>query len=647
MATYKLSLLGLFLIILGALVVSMLVGNWFQNKEGMVAYQYGVAPLTNVNLPNYTNQTNNYGKRVNLVFDNIYFDTDNANLIEINGNAYTGNVDLTGNANAGKIDLTGNTISSMTIASNDNNAMNTFVWNKNDLTSLEKLVNESKRAFKSSYAEYDYITTSPNTDKYQVFVFRWNDSTYTHVINLTKKKNVITTCFGPNNSSQSKLYDSDSNSLPFTSDTNIIDTTDILNIYLEKSNIFLLSGQTLFEEKRKLLIILTNIKDLTYNFYNQKGDIVLPTQLNSQFVSNTTFKPFIVYDTIGNKMVLTITNGPKTLIAILEPNKTYNNYKLFNVKRFNFVDQKSINEFGIDQGPSVDNPQASKFDYNQRSSSSNNITTTGNTSASSITSTNIKTPDMMNDYYRWFYYWATQGLNKNPNGSSFNYSDDYIMKTQIVPPVCPSCPSCPSIGTCTNCGGQGGSGTKTSNGTSLTEGGNENRNLNIAGGGITISDTANTAGGVLNNAINQPANIISGVGNTLEKGASGAVDLAKDTTSGAVDLAKDTTSGAVNLIKDTTSGAVGLGKEIISGTIGLGKDIAKGVIDLGDVNTYGQGVGSNQYGYANSYGGSAGNQLLPKNNSSIVDQSNLYGAMPNKGNSNYMPVGSDFSKFGR
>ena len=48
-------------------------------------------------------------------------------------------------------------------------------------------------------------------------------------------------------------------------------------------------------------------------------------------------------------------------------------------------------------------------------------------------------------------------------------SEDYILKTQIVPPVCPSCPSCPKEVTCTNCGGQGGSGTMGADGKSLVK----------------------------------------------------------------------------------------------------------------------------------------------------------------------------------
>lgn len=635
MATYKLSLLGLFLIILGALVISILVGNWFSTTEGMLAYQYGTAPVSNVQIPNYTNVSGNYGKHVNLVYDNIYFDTDNANLIELNGNGYTGNADIQGN-----------TLSSISVSShNDNNNnknINTFVWNTTDLASLDKLANESKRKFKPSYYEYDYITTSTNTDKYQVFVLPWNDSTYIHVINLTKKTNVVTACFGPDNSSQSKVYETTSNALPFTNNTTIYDSEPYIDSYFENSNIFVLSGQTMFEEKTKLVCMLTDITDFpTIKLYNQQGNYVLPTQVNNQVVSKTQFTPYILYDEIGNKMVLTISNGPKTLIAIFEPNPSYNNYKLFNVKRFGFVDMKAENVYGIDQGPNVGDFHASTFDYNKIEKTSTTTTNTNTNTKDKDTITakpkDSATPDMLNDYYRWFYYWATQGLNNNPNGPNFNYSDDYIMKTQIVPPVCPSCPSCPSSGTCTNCGGQGGSGTQTASGNTL------------ASGNSSYLDYASKTGqGMISNAQNKATGVITGTEENIGKFATGVKDEVNLAAGSTVNIAKDTVSGAVNLGKDIVGGTVNLGKDIVGGTVGLGREIVGGIANLGQgpAQVQGQGQGVDRTGYSNSYGGPASG-LLPQNNSSVVDRSNLYGAMPNKGRSDYMPLNSDFSKFGR
>ena len=499
MATYKLSLLGLFLIILGALVISILAGNWFSTTEGMLSFQYGTAPLKNVEIPKYTGNVN--GKKVSLVFDNIYFDTDNANLIEVNGNAYTGNADLQGN-----------TIQRISISSrndkNNNMNLSTVVWNTTDApTTLET---ESKRTFNPSYYEYDYATTSENTDKYQVFVLPWNDRTYIHVINLTKKTNVITASFGPNGNIQSKKYEGASSSLPFTRNIMISDVEPLINTYIEKSNLFVLNGQTMFDDKLKVLILLTDFNRPSMSIYNQQGASISPAQINSQSVSNTTFQPFIVYDEIGNKMILNINDGNKTLIAIFEPNPSYSNYRLFNVKRFNYVVSTATNTYGIDQGPRVGDYYASKFDYNKSTSIS---TATPPAVTNTVDKTDKNTPDMLNDYYRWFYYWATQGLNKNPNGPNFNYSDDYIMKTQIVPPVCPSCPSCPAGGPCTNCGGQGGCGTQTTSGNTM-----------VAGNNSYLDSAVNTGKSMIGGAQDKATGIITGTEDNIGKLTTGVRD---------------------------------------------------------------------------------------------------------------------------
>jgi hypothetical protein len=62
-----------------------------------------------------------------------------------------------------------------------------------------------------------------------------------------------------------------------------------------------------------------------------------------------------------------------------------------------------------------------------------------------------------------------EGVQLAADKSAIDVSDnsDYILKTQIVPPVCPTCPACPNNVTCTNCGGQGGSGTLATDGKSI------------------------------------------------------------------------------------------------------------------------------------------------------------------------------------
>jgi hypothetical protein len=63
------------------------------------------------------------------------------------------------------------------------------------------------------------------------------------------------------------------------------------------------------------------------------------------------------------------------------------------------------------------------------------------------------------------YYQFLLGMmgTSDANISKLPITNDYMLKTQIVPPVCPTCPSCSvtHTGVCTSCGGQGGAGTQT------------------------------------------------------------------------------------------------------------------------------------------------------------------------------------------
>ena len=183
-------------------------------------------------------------------------------------------------------------------------------------------------------------------------------------------------------------------------------------------------------------------------------------------------------------------------------------------------------------------------------------------------------------------------------------SEDYILKTQIVPPVCPTCPMCPKDVTCTNCGGNGGSGTKASNGKSV-------------------------------------------VGDTVGE----VTDLARDATSGAADLGRDAVGGAVDLGRDAVGGVVDLGREIVGGATGLVRDVTGGAFGL--VRDAGSGVagiltpeqqrqqqlgnGTGRMAYQQT-GGNGGQYYGTNNN---MDR---YGALPERP-SNYIPRTANFSAF--
>ncbi len=115
-------------------------------------------------------------------------------------------------------------------------------------------------------------------------------------------------------------------------------------------------------------------------------------------------------------------------------------------------------------------------------------------------------------------------------------SEDYLLKTQIVPPVCPTCPPCPACNkdsskdTCSSCGGQGGNGTLDENGISMLPKPNEirdevrdeisknnnskknNSKKNKTNLGGVINNTVDSAAGVLNTTINTAGDLIEKTG---------------------------------------------------------------------------------------------------------------------------------------
>lgn len=221
-------------------------------------------------------------------------------------------------------------------------------------------------------------------------------------------------------------------------------------------------------------------------------------------------------------------------------------------------------------------------------------------------------------------------LQGSPDGNLYNtpITNDYILKTQIVPPVCPTCPLCPSnSGVCTNCGGKGGSGTQ---------------NGGSNGGGKGNDDDS--------------------VVDLLESAGSGATSLVRDTGSGAASLARDTASGTVGLAKDTVGGAVGLAKETVGGTVGLAKETVGGAVGLakdagsGIANTFGKinptivssdsGVSQSSGSSGTSGGYSSAGTGASSNVPTGSDHTSYYGAIPAKAG-DYIPVTADFSRFGR
>ena len=267
----------------------------------------------------------------------------------------------------------------------------------------------------------------------------------------------------------------------------------------------------------------------------------------------------------------------------------------------------------------------------------------------------------ISDYYRWLSFWDTVANSNDPQ-AAFQASN-YVQKTRVVPPVCPVCPSCRGgmcTGVCPNCGGNGGSGTQGASGHGFDD---YNSYYGGGGRGLPLTNLANNAGAgavdVTKTVVNDAALLVGGAGiaaTGLAAGAGyGAYKLANN-AGGAVERG---VKGAAGMAKDTVVGGVDLAKDAVGGTVDLAKDAGKGVAGLlksnptqvNNINTSGGQSGGNSPGQNNGANGAVNSNVnggpLSNQSTSFIDPYSYNGALGNKGPSNYIPITTDFSAFGK
>jgi len=596
----KLSPLILFLILLVVLVISIVFGNML-NMEGFVSFGYNVNNLNRINIPQYNTTSSVY-----KLYDNIFYDNKNGNLIEIDATSYSGNTDLTGS-----------TINSLYVTPRD--GITTTIYNNQISGNTVLSVNTDKSMLNTlspSYSCWIYPTQSNNTDKYTAIYLPWNDSTYLHLINNTNNMNIGTYMFGPANTMSQNMYtNSNINLITTSKNTTVFDTYVTDRYYDMSKNLYKISDYIEFDVSNANLIIQQNDGSIIiYDRFSNAETVKTPGTISNTTskITNSSFSSWLVTDTVGQNLVLYIRNALKTLVAVIQYDVTQRIYNLVNVCRFN--------ENGLDKGHAGRNAYLTTNNHLMQSptipSSSNSLyVNTGNTNTGNIPN------NALSEYFKWYWFYKT---NQNKNSE---FSEDYILKTQIVPPVCPSCPACPSCpgGVCGNCGGQGGSGTLSTTGNTVV------KSTNIPG---AVASLGTTAGDVAGKTIDATGKLVGGASGLGEKAVTGTVGLAKETAGGAVGLAKETVGGAVGLAKETVGGAVGLVKEAGAGLKDLLKsnptDIRRNQIQSSEVNSQYQTSQASKYG----------------TQTTGADNYSYYGALPPK-SSNFMPITADFSAFGK
>jgi hypothetical protein len=338
------------------------------------------------------------------------------------------------------------------------------------------------------------------------------------------------------------------------------------------------------------------------------------------------------------------------------------------------VDNNAVQAYikvGSDRVPVIVKMEMTGSANTEGSGSDNNDNNTGNYKTNNNTGSSVN--ELMN----------ALNLVKEFQSVFGSTDSNYLLKTEVVPPVCPTCPSCPNGGPCTNCGGNGGSGTQ----------GTENTLGNLAekaGTGATnlVRDGAdgvtNIARDTAKGTYDVGKEVVGGTKDVVTDAASGTGKFLKDTGSGVGQFAKDSASGIFNSGKNVASGAYDVGKEAGSAVYGVGKEAGSAVYGVGkeagsaaygagrDVGSaaygagrdVGSGVGNmipgpsaNGGGYNNSYGGpgysqggyNQGGYMQPRQPATAgQDPYSYYGAVqPRYGGCNYMPRTADFSSFGK
>ena len=594
--SFKISPLILFLILLIVLVISVIFGKLL-NLEGFVSFAQSKNSSETINIPQYSSSTNVY-----KLYDNIFVDNKNANLIEVDSTTYVV---------GGNTDLSGTTITKIYATSRDGDTKSYASVVTNGVVSAVDTDKSLIKTKTSSYHSLSYQTQSGNTDKYSVLYIPWDTNTYIHVINNTNNTNIGTFLFGSGSVMDQILY-TDASTISITnsitdkdSDINTLvkDTVYDANKYLYK-----LSTNVKYDISNANLIIKNSdgsstIYDRSKRSYEIKTGSIsesAKTAIALNTVSNIGYNSWVVTDSVGQKIVLYCSSAINTIVAIVNYNSTTKQYYLANVARFNSSTLVNGNkDHIIPLSSSCSGP------------SSTSGTTTAPVGGSTPSLPGEGTDSYMSEYFKWYWFWKNNSGSSSTNPND-QFSEDYILKTQIVPPVCPSCPSCPSCSSnttgnvCANCGGNGGSGTLSTDGKTVVSDTSKDKNI--------VSTAVGGAVGLGKDAVG------------------GAVGLTKDTVKGAVGLGKDAVGGAVDLTKDAVGGAVGLVKDTVGGAVGLAKDV------LSPNPMYiGQTINNNalQYGQP-TYGTQTRN----------ADIYSYYGALPSK-SSNFMPITADFSSFGR
>lgn len=650
--------LMLFLILLIVLVISVLLCNLWNAycQEGLIGFGSSVrdgsgikAGFYNASLPGGDPD------EITKLHDSIFFDEKNARLIHMTG------VDSTAS------EATRNAVTKMTIYERDS-AKSEFpitYTNTGEAGSNYVVGNDFKYtniAVTPSYSSTVYTITEsdPSLNSYSVLYIPWGLSTFIHVIDITNNTHVNTYAqlYNPNTKLNTFLFTENSPvpGIPQSTTSSSTPSQTLTNLsesYWPGRECVKLIDHIYVDAMNGNLVVYPTVDGISsaptvYNRYNDNAEVA-PAVFNKShryFMDASVDKPTFndvselrvqIVNAPQNVQVLYASVNKSTLVAVIK--KTNNEYGLLNTLRLESDGTYNNTSHGSD-GSNL--PQPVPTDEVKTCTSENDKLDESISEAGIEINMPFATPDQYLDY---FY--------SNLTGDGDNKLNDYILKTQIVPPVCPVCNTSACVAQTANAAQPACATAPTTTAPATTapvSAGNLAKGVVSETAGLAkgvVSETAELAKDVVSETTDLAKETASGAVGLAKETVSGATGLAKETASGAVGLAKETVSGAAGLAKDTATGAAGFAKDLVSSTFGLTKDVVSGVV--GPLNRFDPRDNRQMASGANGNG-----TVLTPTNRGITPQASVgsdpysyYGQLSTKPSAGFRPLTADFSSFGR
>ena len=549
---FKMTPLIIFIILLIVLVISMFVGNAL--REGLSETMM-------------SKKVNDYSttKDLFVLHENILFDHENGNLVEIQGTDVSQDGDST--------DLSGE------IFITPRSGSLTYI---SDGTEASNSKSVTMGSISPSHSSWEYPTQTTNMSNKNVYYIGWDNKTYLMIHNKDDNKLV-----------GSYLFDGKTKQVADNTETPImlshyraIDKAENKTLvkeplYSEERDVYQISENVKYDFKTADLIVKSGSNDIKI-YRRGEGLITTDADVIKQRtnVSMSEFTPLYALDELGQNVIVYLPYKQNTMVVLLGYEGSASEVLVI----------KSISKFS-EKG--VEGPN-SKSILELKSANSENEEEPEKDSTNDIT------------------------------------SENYILKTQIVPPVCPTCPSCPKDVTCTNCGGQGGSGTMGKDGKSLVK---EDKKQKVdAPVKTAASDIVGGTGEVAGEVVGE-------IGEVAGKTIDTAGELVKGTLDTTTGLVKDTLGTTTGLVKDTAGTATGLVKDTASGIADLFKITPTNVKEKEEKKDIVTGL-------QNGLGTRSQHTALPSKNHRTAEFDYM-GAVPRKASSQFMPLTADFSAFAK